>query len=144
MGFSVDPWDPIDEPKLRPGRDYTPSREEGQYKPSINVHSNHSNLEGRYDPRAHLKNALLLGNERDEPAGRRPQILAVLKLVVILAVAAALWTVVAGLLVGVLVMALGLVLLYQAERQVPRAVKPNRVGLVFVGLMLLAIVIRMH
>ena len=52
MGFTVDPFE---KPASRrtAGRDYTPPADDG-YKPVINLHTNHSNLEGRYDPRYHL------------------------------------------------------------------------------------------
>lgn len=51
MGFTVDPFE---RPKSQrtAGRDYVPP--EGGYKPVINLHTNHSNLEGRYDPRNNL------------------------------------------------------------------------------------------
>lgn len=52
MGFFVEPFEkPKSEPKA--GRDYTPSQNEG-YQPLVNLHHNHSNLEGNYDPRSHL------------------------------------------------------------------------------------------
>ncbi|MEO5952267.1 MAG: hypothetical protein ABIQ44_07370 [Chloroflexia bacterium] len=52
MGFTVDPFERPTSQRTA-GRDYTPPADDG-YKPVINLHLNHSNLEGRYDPRAHI------------------------------------------------------------------------------------------
>lgn len=55
MGFSVDPFEKPTKPRV-PGSDYTPP--DNSYEPLIILHSNHDNLEGRYDPRDNLTEPL--------------------------------------------------------------------------------------
>lgn len=57
LGFFVDPFQKPSQPSGA-GRDYTPPANGGGYKPLINLHNNHSNLEGNYDPRLHLDQTL--------------------------------------------------------------------------------------
>lgn len=47
------------------GEDYEPAPGEGSYRPIINVHTNHSNLEGGgfYDPRRDISKTLRLSDE---------------------------------------------------------------------------------
>ncbi|MEO8285849.1 MAG: hypothetical protein ABI670_05400 [Chloroflexota bacterium] len=52
MGFFVDPFDKPTSSRTEPGRDYVPAPD--GYEPLINLHNNHSNLEGHYDPRRNI------------------------------------------------------------------------------------------
>lgn len=76
--------------KPHAGEDYKPSGSEGGYKSLINVHTNHSNLEGGgfYDPRRDLNKTLELESEeemRRARAGRaRALALGVLVIVVLI------------------------------------------------------------
>jgi hypothetical protein len=67
MGFSVPRFDLGKERKDRAGQDYVP-RETG-YRPTVNVHGNHSNLDHGYDPLAELPGAFL-PDDNSEPERR--------------------------------------------------------------------------
>jgi hypothetical protein len=73
MGFLFPHMDMGKEHKPHAGEDYEPAPGEGSYKPLINVHTNHSNLEGGgfYDPRRDLDKTLSLGQEEDIRSRRR-------------------------------------------------------------------------
>ena len=52
MGFSVPQFELGKEHREQPGQDFVPP--ERGYKPTINLHGNHSNLDHDYDPRHDL------------------------------------------------------------------------------------------
>src|SRR3982751_193824 len=97
MGFVVDPGD-LPRKESQPAQDYTPPLEDG-YRPSINNHGNHANLEGWYDPRRHLSQQLVPGDE-DESLGhprlRRRQLLLFVLSGALLVSQALLWSVIGG------------------------------------------------
>ena len=72
MGFFVPHMDMGKDSEPQAGQDYTPRAEADGYKPIINIHSNHANLDnGLYDPRRDLSKSLSLEQVDDEPATSR-------------------------------------------------------------------------
>jgi hypothetical protein len=67
MGFSVPRFSLGKDRKDRAGQDYVPP--ETSYKPTVNVHGNHSNLDHSYDPLADLPGTFL-ADDNSEPERR--------------------------------------------------------------------------
>jgi hypothetical protein len=67
MGFSVPQFELGKEHREQPGRDMIPP--DPRYKPTINLHGNHSNLEHDYDPRHDLPEIIIA--ESEDPANVR-------------------------------------------------------------------------
>ncbi len=67
MGYLFPHKDIGKDAKPHAGQDYEPSPGESGYKPLINIHTNHTNLEGGgfYDPRRNISKTLTLDSEED-------------------------------------------------------------------------------
>src|SRR6476619_4343089 len=117
MGFFVDPVD-LPKRESQPAPDYTPPLDNG-YRPSINNHGNHANLEGWYDPRRHLSVHLVPGDEVESLGhprpGRRSLLLGVLSGALLVS-QALLWSVIGGYAVGLLATLLSVLIILRVPR----------------------------
>src|SRR5687768_4512464 len=69
MGFSVPQFELGKEHRKHPGQDVVPP--DRGYKPTINLHGNHSNLDHDYDPRHDLPDTFLVEAPEEVDTPRR-------------------------------------------------------------------------
>ena len=86
MGFSVPQFELGKERRDQPGRDIVPP--DRGYKPSINLHGNHSNLDHDYDPRHDLPETIIADSEEATNVHRRSYALPVTLIFLILLITA--------------------------------------------------------
>jgi hypothetical protein len=117
MGFFVDPVE-LHGRESQPALDYAPPLENG-YRPSVNVHGNHANLGGYYDPRRHLPEHPILTGE-DESLGhprlRRQALLTGVLSGALLVSQAILWSLIGGYALGLLATLLSILTTFRVQK----------------------------